>query len=240
MKEQKNVPYLSCRIKKDADKKGIFIGEPFRSFLDEFARWTGKASMEHADISWEENTLKLSVTSAAGPKIQISFDREDSDRVELSALVETLSVNASIPVGQAILSGELIQNHLGLEITLTDAGCGEKNLKMRYVFFVDYESASAAPDCSFYLLSFLEEVNQAVRVLGSGSLHSSCRVRIREAGPSPVMVIKKVFELGGGNLIAARNLVHAAPDAFLYAESREHAETIKKALEAAGAEAELA
>lgn len=126
MKEQKNVPYLSCRIKKDADKKGIFIGEPFRSFLDEFARWTGKASMEHADISWEENTLKLSVTSAAGPKIQISFDREDSDRVELSALVETLSVNASIPVGQAILSGELIQNHLGLEITLTDAGCGEK------------------------------------------------------------------------------------------------------------------
>ena len=148
--------------------------------------------------------------------------------------------NGMICYRDVLLSGELIQNHLGLEITLTDAGCGEKNLKMRYVFFVDYESASAAPDCSFYLLSFLEEVNQAVRVLGSGSLHSSCRVRIREAGPSPVMVIKKVFELGGGNLIAARNLVHAAPDAFLYAESREHAETIKKALEAAGAEAELA
>ena len=69
---------------------------------------------------------------------------------------------------------------------------------------------------------------------------SSFDVILKAAGDKKIQVIKEVRSLTGLGLKEAKGLVDAAPKAVKEGLSKDEAEEVKKALEAAGATVELA
>ncbi|CAM9125048.1 50S ribosomal protein L7/L12 [Mycoplasma todarodis] len=65
-------------------------------------------------------------------------------------------------------------------------------------------------------------------------------VTLKSFGGNKVAVIKAVKEITGAGLMDAKKMVEAVPSVVKEAVKKEEAETMKAALEAAGAEVELA
>lgn len=77
-------------------------------------------------------------------------------------------------------------------------------------------------------------------VAGAAEEKSSFDVVLKEAGANKIQVIKVVRDITGLGLKEAKELVDGAPKTIKEGVAKEEAEALKKALEEAGAEVEIA
>ena len=85
----------------------------------------------------------------------------------------------------------------------------------------------------------IEPAAAAVAVAAAPAEKSTFDVILKSAGQAKLQVIKVVKEVAGLSLGDAKAIVDAAPKAIKEGISKEEAESIKSALEEAGAEVEL-
>ena len=103
------------------------------------------------------------------------------------------------------------------------------------ILWLDCLGEKAAGSCSFYLLMFIEQINQINRALSKAGY----KVRLTDSGSQKVKAIKTVRELTGWELKEAKNFVDAVPNAVLKVGSREEAIHYCEELAKIGALAEL-
>ena len=102
--------------------------------------------------------------------------------------------------------------------------------------WLDCLGETAAGSCSFYLLMFIEQINQINRALSKVGYE----VRLTDFGTQKVKAIKTVRELTGWGLKEAKTFVDAVPNAVLKVGSREEAIRYCEELANIGALAEIA
>lgn len=157
------------------------------------------------ELMEESEEMVINFTTHMGETIHMMLDAHDASEVKFKAKAASIPASLAGSVDKSILTGCFINNYLALQITLENLEEPYVDVVMEGNLWID-SPGEAAGRCSFYLLMFVEQINQINHVLSE----TGYEVRLTNSGPQKVKVIKAVRELK-----EVKAFVDAAPDAVL-------------------------
>lgn len=224
-------------LKEKAKAAGIKVKKTDYRFLDQFMMIQKEADYPEVKLELieESEEVVLSFTTHMGKTIHMMMEAHDADEVKFKTKAASIPLSLVDAVGKSILAGCFINNYLNLQITLENNE-SYADVIMSGNLWLDCLGDAAAGRCSFYLLMFIEQINQINCVLSKAGYE----VRLTDFGSQKVKVIKTVRELTGWGLKEAKTFVEAVPNAVLKVGSKEEAIHYCEELAKIGALAEIA
>ena len=224
-------------LKEKAKDAGVKIKKTVYRFLDQFMLIQEEAAYPEVKLEFMEASeeVVLSFTTHMGETVHMMIEAHDADEVRFKGKAASIPLSLVDVVGKSILAGRFINNYLALQITLENK-VSYADVVMEGNLWLDCLGDTAAGSCSFYLLMFIEQINQINRALSKVGYE----VRLTDFGTQKVKAIKTVRELTGWGLKEAKTFVDAVPNAVLKVGSREEAIRYCEELANIGALAEIA
>lgn len=238
MAKKKYLTEYPVILKEKAKQTAVKIKKADYRFLDYFMFMQEEAEYPEVqlELMGESEELIIRFTTCIGQTIHMMMDAHAADKVSFKTKAAHIPASLVDSVGQQILAGQFINNYLALQITLESNEESYADIVMEGKLWINGASEESAGRCAFYMLMFIEQINQinhALEELG-------CEVRLINSGPNKVKVIKMVRELTGWGLREAKAFVDAAPEAVLKVGSKDEAMYFRSELAKIEAQAEIA
>lgn len=90
----------------------------------------------------------------------ILLEAHAADEVRFKAKTARIPASLVDSVGQSIFTGRFINNYLSLQITLENVEESYADIVIEGKLWISCPEEDAAGRCSFYLLMFIEQINQ--------------------------------------------------------------------------------
>lgn len=238
MAKQKYLTEYPAILKEKAKNAGVKIKKADYRFLDCFMLIQEEAEYPEIELELMEESeeMVINFTTHMGESIHMMLDAHDASEVKFKAKAASIPASLADSVGKSILTGCFINNYLALQITLENLEEPYVDVVMEGNLWIDGPGEEAAGRCSFYLLMFIEQINQINHALSE----TGYEVRLTNSGPQKVKAIKTVRELTGWGLKEAKAFVDAAPDAVLKVGSEVEAMHYRAEFAKIGAQTEIA
>lgn len=238
MAKKKYLTEYPAILKEKAKQTAVKIKKADYRFLDYFMFMQEEAEYPEVQLELMEESEELVIhfTTCMGQTVHMMMDAHAADKVSFKAKAAHIPASLVDSVGQRGLAGQFINNYLALQITLENVEESYADIVMEGKLWINGDSEESAGRCAFYMLLFIEQINQinhALEELG-------CEVRLINSGPNKVKVIKMVRELTGWGLREAKAFVDAAPKAVLKVGSKDEAMYFRSELAKIEAQAEIA
>lgn len=207
-------------------------------FLDYFMFIQEEAEYPEVQLELMEESeeVMLSFTTRMSETIHMMMEAHAADEVRFKAKTARIPASLVDSVGQSIFTGRFINNYLALQITLENVEESYADIVMEGKRWISCPGEDAVGRCSFYLLMFIEQINQINHALAE----IGYEVWLNNSGPQKVKVIKTVRELTGWVLKEAKDFVDAAPNAVFKVGSKAEAMHYCAELVKIGAQAKIA
>ena len=238
MAKQKYITEYPAILKKKAKHAGVKIKKAEYCFLDYFMFFQEEAEYSEVKLEFleESEQVVINFTTHIGETIQMMMDAHDTSEIKFKVKAASIPASLVDSVSRSILTGRFINNYLALAITLENLEKPYVDVVMEGNLWIDGSGKEAADKCSFYLLMFVEQINQITHALSE----MGYEVRLIKSGSQKVKAIKTVCELTGWGLEEAKNFVNAASDAKFKVGSKDEAMYCRAVLAKIGAQVEIA
>lgn len=225
-------------LKKKVKAAGVKVKKADYRFLDHFMLIQEEAEYPDVklDLLEESEVLVLDFTTYQRAVIHMKMAAHAAGEIEFKSNVIRIPAAQADAVGKQILAGEFINNYLALQLTVQPVNNDFAEIVMDGILWMDCHKKTAPAECSFYLLCFIEQINQIYHEFAD----ESCNVRLVDYGYSKVSAIKLVRQITGLGLKETKELVETAPDAMIEVRNIQDAKWLCKELLNIGAEAEIA
>lgn len=229
-------------IKKEAKKVGVKIPKAELRLLDQLMMAMELEEFPQAKVvlNADSEQLELHLKTTNGADICMEMYFYNTDCIGFTARAARISKGIAELVGKKILDGSFIDNYLNQQITLEDVDDYYSEIVMRGQPWICCKSKYAVSDCIYYLLCFIEEVNQVYKMLKDKTQFPVYDVRITTCGENKVKVIKVIREFIGCSLREAKDIVDGVPEAIIHTYSASEFLCIQMKLKEAGAVSEMA
>jgi hypothetical protein len=216
---------------------GIKVKKIDYSFLDHFMLIQKEAEYNDIklDLLRESEEVVLEFITYRKASVYMKMAAHEAREIEFKSNVIRIPTAQAETIGKKILAGEFINNYLKLQLTIKPVSNDFSQIEMDGIFWVDCNKKTAPSECSFYLLCFIEEINQIHHEI----LDGTCKVRLIDYGYDKVSVMKLVRQITGLRLKEAKELVETAPNAIIDVRNRQAAESLCKELFSIGAQAKI-
>lgn len=228
-------------LKEKAKQAGVKIKKSNYRFLDEFMLIQEGSEYESVEMKFleEKEEITIAFTISQGAVIRVKMNAHEADEICFEAVVKQIPKALTKIVGEQILAGKFIDNHLALQITLEENTALSDNIVLTGKLWTSCHDKDAAGKCSFYLLCFIEEMNQVFYELADKEKYPVYEVHIT-GYENKVKIIKTIRNMLGLGLKDAKWLVDEVPNAVINAESNVQAVEFCSELRKAGVKAEVA
>lgn len=225
-------------LKKKAKTAGVKVKKANYRFLDHFMLIQEEAEYPEVTLNLleESEEIVLSFTTYQRAVVHMKMAAHEAGEIEFKSHVVHVPMSLAEHIGEQILAGDFIDNHLALQITIEHLNEAYAEIIMEGKLWLDCHENSAADMCSFYLLCFIEQINQVYHAIAN----TGYEIRLTSYGDNKVKVIKKLRELTGLGLKEVKNLVDAVPNAMIKVGNEQDAKCFCTELMKVGASAEIA
>lgn len=195
MAKQKYLTEYPAILKEKAKNAGVKIKKADYRFQDYFMFIQEDAEYPEVKLELREESEEVVIdfTTHMGETIHMMMNAHDAGEIKFKAKAASIPASLADSVGKSILTGCFINNYLALQITLENLEKAYADVVMEGNLWIECPGEEAAGRCSFYLLMFIEQINQINHVLSE----TGYEVRLTNSGPQKVKVIKTVRELTG-------------------------------------------
>lgn len=237
MAKQKYLTEYPSILMEKAKQTGVKVKKEDYRFLDYFMSVQEEVEYPSVQLELMEESkeLMLSFTTCMGEVVHMMMKAHDANEVRFKAKAARIPKSLVDSVGQSILTGRFINNHLAVQITLENIEESFADVVMEGKLWISCLGTDVACECSFYLLMFIEQINQIKHALAE----IGYEVQLKNAGPNKVKVIRVVHELTGWGLKEAKDFVQTAPNAIFKVGSKSEALYYCEELLKLGAQAEV-
>jgi len=233
--------YKTCNsLKEEALNKGVELEEE----LCEFVLAAGEMieeELNNVEFTVTEGYIRLSTKVNESVDLLITVNNEDPDEIRFTAVLPHFTNKLADIIAKKIVEGTLINNYLGLEITMTDDKVVKRHrhLVMNYTAYIcTGQVDQALGEFGFIALMFKEEINQAFRAVENILTGGRYKVVLQDVDDNrPILLIKAVKDSAGMTLRQAKETVRTRR--VIGVESYEEAVKIRDDVITAGAVAEI-
>lgn len=230
----------SERLRAAALSEGVELDDELYEFILAALDIIGEYNAD-SEIEITKEKISLCTKLKEDVDLRISVNNEDPDEIRLSAQVMLFTEKQAAILAKRIVEGTLINNYLGLEMTLPGdkAAIGYRHLAMNYTAYIcTGQFDQALGELDFILLMFKEEINQVIRAVDGIMAGGRYKVALQETDAGRlVRVIKAVKESAGMTLRQAKEVIRKRR--IIAVESYEEAVRIRDSIRAAGTMAEV-